>query len=455
MPTDLTGTPTSLGIGTYNVDVDAPSGLGFNEAMAQINALLSGTNALGTLGWGPTPGGLTIDATVAREAAGVLKVSQHLHVNQSVVVDLGGFGSPLYFGSLYDTSLYRDSAGVIRTTGYIKAGAASATSLMAEGSVWLSHALNDTTPGNGIYFGSSADTNLYRAGANNLKTDSRFDVGGAGDLRLWGTNGGLTFGVGGTWDSNLYRIGAGALKTDGLLQATGIIYAQAGGGANELLLGWNGSSPQGLTMGGDTNLYRSAAGTLKTDGNLVVTGSLTVGGGGFPKITTSAMSGGPPASPSDGDIWIATGVDANGTRWQFQYNAGSASAYKWEFIGGSALGSDVHTSETNTTLSTWVDLATNGPIVTTARAGEYNVSYGAEMWQNAAGTIQVGLSITGAAPSDVSQNSTQITAGGMPNSKSTRLTTVAGDTIRVRYWNGAGTGRWQERWLRVVPVRIS
>lgn len=41
MPTDLTGTPTSLGIGTYNVDDDAPSGLGFNEAMAQIDALLA------------------------------------------------------------------------------------------------------------------------------------------------------------------------------------------------------------------------------------------------------------------------------------------------------------------------------------------------------------------------------------------------------------------------------
>lgn len=41
MPADLTGTPTSLGIGTYNTSADAPSGLGFNEAMAQIDALLA------------------------------------------------------------------------------------------------------------------------------------------------------------------------------------------------------------------------------------------------------------------------------------------------------------------------------------------------------------------------------------------------------------------------------
>lgn len=41
MPADLTGTPTSLGIGTYNTSIDAPSGLGFNEAMAQIDALIA------------------------------------------------------------------------------------------------------------------------------------------------------------------------------------------------------------------------------------------------------------------------------------------------------------------------------------------------------------------------------------------------------------------------------
>lgn len=41
MPTDLNGTPTSLGIGTYNTSIDAPSGLGFNEAMAQIDALIA------------------------------------------------------------------------------------------------------------------------------------------------------------------------------------------------------------------------------------------------------------------------------------------------------------------------------------------------------------------------------------------------------------------------------
>jgi hypothetical protein len=38
--TDATGTPTSLGIRKYNTSADAPSGLGFNGAMDDIDALL-------------------------------------------------------------------------------------------------------------------------------------------------------------------------------------------------------------------------------------------------------------------------------------------------------------------------------------------------------------------------------------------------------------------------------
>jgi hypothetical protein len=42
MATDATGTPTSPdNIPTYNVSADAPSGLGFNAAMAAIQTALS------------------------------------------------------------------------------------------------------------------------------------------------------------------------------------------------------------------------------------------------------------------------------------------------------------------------------------------------------------------------------------------------------------------------------
>lgn len=89
-----------------------------------------------------------------------------------------------------------------------------------------------------------------------------------------------------------------------------------------------------------------------------------------PSITTSAISGGPPANPTDGDIWIASGVDSNGVRWQFQYNAGSSSTYKWEFIGGAR----VHThydypGSTNIGLSTATAIPNCS--ITVPRAGDY------------------------------------------------------------------------------------
>jgi microcystin-dependent protein len=45
LATDATGTPTPLGIPTYNINVDAPSGNGFNAAMAAIDTLI-GSRAL-------------------------------------------------------------------------------------------------------------------------------------------------------------------------------------------------------------------------------------------------------------------------------------------------------------------------------------------------------------------------------------------------------------------------
>jgi hypothetical protein len=57
----------------------------------------------------------------------------------------------------------------------------------------------------------------------------------------------------------------------------------------------------------------------------------------LPKITTSAFSAGPPPGPNNGDVWRATGVDGTGAVWSFAYDAGSSSAYKWEFIGGTPI----------------------------------------------------------------------------------------------------------------------
>lgn len=63
-----------------------------------------------------------------------------------------------------------------------------------------------------------------------------------------------------------------------------------------------------------------------------------LGSGGLGiKTTIGDIAFGPPASPNDGDIWVAVLYSAGlatGVRWSFQYNALSTSTYKWENMSG-------------------------------------------------------------------------------------------------------------------------
>src|ERR1019366_3491673 len=112
------------------------------------------------------------------------------------------------------------------------------------------------------------------------------------------------------------------------------------------------------------------------------------------------MAAGPPASPATGDIWVATAVDANGTCWQFQYDA-SQTTYKWMFIGGPAVGKSISTDESTTTTGSWTDVTTTGPQITVARQGYYQVGASATMYSS--GVIcdaYLGVTIAGGIPAD-------------------------------------------------------
>src|SRR5262245_9119425 len=87
----------------------------------------------------------------------------------------------------------------------------------------------------------------------------------------------------------------------------------------------------------------------------------------------------PPASPNDGDLWYLPADTTLGIIWIFRYRAASASAYKWEYIGGPPLRHAISTQETTTAVTTWVDLATVGPRVIVPRAGDYDVDVDAPM----------------------------------------------------------------------------
>lgn len=177
----------------------------------------------------------------------------------------------------------------------------------------------------------------------------------------------------------------------------------------------------------------------------------------FPTVTTSAWSGGPPSSPSDGDLWIASGVDgSNGVRWQFQYNAGSASAYKWEFIGGPPMHVDDQTG--GSTTAGPVDFTTVLTL-TPGRAGSYLIRLGARCKLSAAGWGSVRFYNYTDAPTTAIGSTAQSddSTGSVGMSVSTEFvwSLLASKEYRARYDSTGPTASFDFGFLSISPVRIS
>jgi hypothetical protein len=179
-----------------------------------------------------------------------------------------------------------------------------------------------------------------------------------------------------------------------------------------------------------------------------------------PRITNSPISGGPPLAPDEGDIWNATGVDANGTRWQFQYNPGSASAYKWEFIGGArrAAGPSGNIATASTAM---VDL-TGAPTFVIPRTGDYIVDWG--MYATNGGTYasastiftQIVGSLAGIGNVFQAAQMVAVFSGGRGKFDEVR-TLTAGETIKIQVrTNSAGSNMQAlEATLGLTPIRIA
>ncbi len=146
--------------------------------------------------------------------------------------------------------------------------------------------LSGSYPDPTVVFGAAkvltwaGDTNLYRSAANLLKTDDSLHVvgdlaTGVGDAAhqvqitsFQGLYPALVFGT--LADTNLYRAGANLLKTDGRLYVGGEFFANLGLVSQVGFAAGNGRAEVLFGSLGDTNLYRSAVSTLKTDGKLII-----------------------------------------------------------------------------------------------------------------------------------------------------------------------------------------
>ena len=191
-----------------------------------------------------------------------------------------------------DANLYRSAANTLATD----------DDLFVRNGTSEQIRIGTTGTGNAqIRFGDLQDTNLYRSAANTLKTDDGFDVAGAVSLATYGgvgsayltgyANTGTMFQFTGgsivaenrTTTTNVAFKVKGMASQSGDLQqwqdSAGVIGLAVDATGGKLLFGPSGAQ--------DTNLYRSAAGTLKTDGSLVVVGDLTLSASDIISDTTT------------------------------------------------------------------------------------------------------------------------------------------------------------------------
>jgi len=303
----------------------------------------------GTLQWGP--GNAVVDTNLYRSNANQLKTDSgfyavgpsgfHWNGSTWVIQTITSPGLGLYFGS--DTNLYRRSAGVLQTDGGFYANTTSGyIGMLQPGDAALRWSVDfngklQWGPGN-----AAGDVSLYRNSAGVLNMNGSIymgtgqAVGGAfagmaasGDIysRVDMTNNGLIrFSPGNAaQDVTVHRYNANQLGTYGDLvlgsggSGRGALYCNYTAGAtNQVWVGqYGGSVPfAGITFGGDTYLYRTSAGALRTDGNIAA------GGGGVQGTTVEASQANPSFGLTD------TGQTAPAGRFQIYSTADSVRIWR-------------------------------------------------------------------------------------------------------------------------------
>src|SRR5215831_7787639 len=321
------------------------------------------------------PGNSVWDTKLYRLSSGVLRTDGYLSVYYGISIDLGNSASRLNFGTSADVFLYRQDANNLRTNVH----------LIVDGNI---------AAGTGtVYFGNAYDTVLYRNGPGGLKTDGTFSSVSflyAG----WNTSGGNRWGVtlnsptdgltlGG--DTQLHRQGAGTIGVSNLW-STGFVLA-----SSQMYIR-SDSAKINLGVSDDTWIYRKSATVIGfhttidaeanvyafndrvSIGNISGVPGLVFDGASFSwngsvlianvpiqatsfigpvSSQTPATGPTPPASPARYSRWI---YDQGDIHWEFIYRDDLDATYPWHFVGGAP-------AETNTT---GFDAA-----ITVPRAGMY------------------------------------------------------------------------------------
>lgn len=190
-------------------------------------------------------------------------------------------------------------------------------------------------------------------------------------------------------------------------------------------------------------------------------GAYATGVLGSPRVTAL------PTSPIDGqECYFVAG--ANGELWHLRYNAGSASAYKWEVLGGSALHAEVTTaSAEGTSSASFVALTTPGPNITLPLAGDYDIDQSFSWYTSVAGggmAMCYDIGATAALMVDAAAAYNPYAGVGVSVTRRMRRKTgLPAVTLTSKfsalnggtaYANGTASAAGHHRMMRAMPVRV-
>lgn len=159
----------------------------------------------------------------------------------------------------------------------------------------------------------------------------------------------------------------------------------------------------------------------------------------------------PPSTPIDGDLWaypVSTGV------WMFRYNAGSGSAYKWEFMGGPDV---FQIAELGTSSAVSTGWNTSTPTLTIPRAGDYRIDTMASFGNGpAGGFVQLGAHHLSATPPYSFAVTSDTAAAYIAISATYNFAGLStSDIMRVCLYANVGGFTAGNRVLRAVPIRVA
>lgn len=167
-----------------------------------------------------------------------------------------------------------------------------------------------------------------------------------------------------------------------------------------------------------------------------------------------------PGSPFDGqEIYYQNAAMATaGVVWHFRYRSGGGT-YKWEFLGGPALYSEVAVTE-NINSASYVALTTAGPSVALPLGGDFDVSIGFRPDSvTATSNVFMSYDIGATSAVDADALSSYQAASAQPIANNTmrtrRKTGLTAVTLTAKYKSTtASSTAITNRWMSVLPIRV-